>query len=73
MRRRTSLAQIQARARAEAARIQARARQAARDNQRRIEQRIRALSCNGTRPLTKIQIEQLGRESARYLRMRLNK
>ena len=66
-----SLATIQARARAEASRLQARAQRAARDNQRRIEGRIRALTCNGTRPLTKAQIDQLMRESASYLRSRL--
>ena len=70
---RSSLAQIRAKARAEAARIQTSARQAAFDNQRHLEQRIRALTCNGTKPLTKAQIEQLSRESARYFRMRLNK
>ena len=70
---RSSLAQIRAKARAEAARIQTRARQATLDNQRHLERRIRALTCNGTRPLTKAQIEQLSRESARYFRMRLNK
>ena len=68
---RPSLAQIQARARAEATRLQARARQAAKDNQRRMEQRIRALTCNGRHPLTKAQIEQLARESTSYLRTRL--
>ncbi len=66
-----SLAQIRARARAEAARLQARARQAAEDNQRRMQQRIRALTCNGRHPLTKAQLEQLARESASYLRNRL--
>ena len=55
---RSSLAQIRAKARAEAARIQTSARQAAFDNQRHLEQRIRALTCNGTKPLTKAQIEQ---------------
>lgn len=68
---RLSLAQIRMRTQAEAARVQARAAQAAKDNQRRIEQRIRALTCNGKHPLTKAQIEQLARESASYLRTRL--
>lgn len=68
---RLSAGQIRARVRARAAQLQARARSAARDNQRRMEQRIRALTCDGKHPLTKAQIEQLGRESARYLRMRL--
>ena len=68
---RPSLAVIRARARREAARLQSRAQQAARDNQRRTQQRIRALTCNGTRPLTKAQIDQLAREGANYLRNRL--
>ena len=66
-----SLAAIRARARARASQLQARARQVARDNQRRIEERIRVLTCNGTRPLTKAQLDQLARESANYLRSRL--
>lgn len=68
---RPSLAAIQARARAEASRIQARARQVARDSQHRIEQRVRTLSCNGTRPLTRAQLDQLARENASYVRSRL--
>ena len=68
---RPSLGAIQARARAEASRLQARAQQVARDNQRRMEQRVRTLSCNGTRPLTKAQRDQLARESASYMRSRL--
>ena len=67
----SSLSSIRARARAKASQLQARARQAASDNQRRMEQRIRAMTCNGTRPLTKSQIAQLGRESASYLRNRI--
>lgn len=58
-------------ARAQASRIQSRARQAAQDSQRRVEQRVRALTGNGARPLTRAQIQQLGRESAEYLRNRL--
>lgn len=65
------LAQIKAQARTRASQIQARARRAAEDNQRRMEQRIKALTCNGQHPLTKAQIEQLGRESAAYLRNRM--
>lgn len=68
---RLSLAQIQAQARARASQIQACARRAAEENQRRMEQRIKALTCNGEHPLTKAQIEQLGRESAAYLRNRI--
>lgn len=66
-----SLSLIKARARARVARLQSRAQQAAKDNQRRIEQRIRALTCNGKRSLTKAQVEQLARESTNYLRNRL--
>ena len=68
---RPSLAAIQARARAKATQLQARARQVARDNQHRVEQRVRMLTCNGTRPLTKAQLDQLARESASYVRSRL--
>ena len=68
---RSSLASIRARARAKASQLQARARQAAAENQRRMEQRIRTLTCNGTRPLTKFQIDQLARESASFMRNRL--
>ena len=68
---RPSLAQIKARARAEATHLQARARQVAKDNHRRMEQRIRVLTFNGKRSLTKAQIEQLARESRNYLRNRL--
>jgi len=66
-----SLSQIQARARAEASRIQARARQVAQDAQRQMQQRVRTLTSDGTRPLTRSQIEQLGRESASYIRSRM--
>lgn len=68
---RPSLSQIRAQDRMRLSALQARTRQAVCDNQRRVEQRVRALTCNGRRPLTKAQIEQLGRESARYLRSRL--
>lgn len=68
---RPSLSQIRSRARTQLSRLQSRARQAVRDNQRHVAQRIRSLTHNGTRPLTRAQIEQLGRESARNLRNRL--
>jgi len=51
--------------------MQAQARQVVRANQRRVEQRVRTLTCNGRRPLTTAQIEQLRRESASYIRSRL--
>ncbi len=68
---RPSLSQIRANARIQVSRLKSRAKQAARDNQRYLERRIRVLTGNGTRPLTKAQIEQLGRESARFMRNRL--
>lgn len=68
---RPSLSQIRATSRVRLAKLQTRARQAVRNNQRHVEHRVRALTGNGRRPLTKAQIEQLGRESAQYLRSRL--
>ena len=68
---RPSHSQIRTNARMQVSRLQSRARQAMRDNQRHVEQRVRSLTGNGTRPLTTAQIEQVGRESARYLRNRL--
>ena len=68
---RPSLSQIRATARLQVSRLQSRARQAAQDNQHHMEQRIRSLTGNGRRVLTRAEIEQLGRESARYLRNRL--
>jgi hypothetical protein len=68
---RPSIAQIKAQAQARASQLQARARRAAEDNQGRLEQRINAMTCNGQYPLTKAQIEQLGRESATFLRDRM--
>ena len=68
---RPSIAQIRMNARAQAARMQSRARQAAQDNQRRVEQRVRALTGNGARPLTRTQIQQVARESAEYFRNRM--
>ena len=68
---RPSIAQIRTHARAHAARIQSRAHQAARDNQHRVERRVRALTGNGARGLTRAQIQQLARESAEYFRNRM--
>ncbi len=66
-----SMSQIRASVRAEMSRIQSRARQVARDNQRRVEQQVRIMSGNGTRPLTHHQVEQIGRDSANYIRNRM--
>jgi hypothetical protein len=68
---RPSLSQIRSQARARAAQLQFRARQAAQDNQRRVEQQVRAITGNGTRPLSRAQAEQIARDSVRYLRNRL--
>ena len=68
---RPSHSQISVTARMQVSRLQSRARQATRDNQRHVEQQVRSLTGNGTRPPTRAQIEQVGRESARYLRNRL--
>ena len=68
---RPSLSQIRSQARARVAQLRSRARQAAQDNQRRVEQQVRSMTGNGTRPLTRAQVEQIARDSARYLRNRM--
>ena len=68
---RPSLASIRASARSRASQLQSRAQQVARDNRRRMEQRVRAMTANGTRPITKSQVEQLARQGASYVRSRL--
>jgi hypothetical protein len=68
---RPSWPQIRSNARRQVARLQARARRAVQDNQRHMEQRVRSITNNGARPLTRSQIEMLARESASRLRSRL--
>lgn len=68
---RPSLAQIRMNARAQVERIQSRARQVAQDNQRRVEQQIRTMTGNGSRPLSRWQLEQIARDSANYMRNRI--
>lgn len=66
-----SLAQIKAEARARAAQLEARAKQAARDLDQHMKHRIDAMTGHGQRPLSKAELERLGREGADYLRRRL--
>lgn len=68
---RPSASSVRIQVRSNVARLQSRIRQAVQDNQRNLQHRISSMTNNGSRALTRSEIEQLGRDSARYLRSRL--
>ncbi len=51
--------------------IEARAEAAAKDLERFTEQRLRSLTCNGSRVPTQAELERLAREGADYLQRRM--
>lgn len=68
---RKSMSQIRSKARREAARLQRKAERVSAQWEKELERRIAALTNNGTRPLTKTEIERLGREGARFIQRRM--
>lgn len=60
----SSHAVIRAQAQTELARLRTVLNQVASDSRRPIDQRVRVLTCNGTRPLTRTQIDHLALEGS---------